>query len=371
MKRRGNSEGSIYRRKDGRWVGTASLPWGRRKSFYGRSRADVATKLTAALKTHQDGLPVASDRQTVASYLEGWLATTEPSLRPRTYIRYEQLLRIHALPLVGKLPLAQLSAQHLQRLYADRRSVISETTVTHLHAVIHKALAQAVKWDMLPRNVASLVDKPKMSPREMKTLSPEEARALLDAARGDRYEALYTLALSTGARQGELLALRWAAVDLDRATIQIRASIARVRGRFVFTPPKTPRSRRQIHTTESVVAVLKRHRQRQLAERLLAGSAWCDNDLVFSDTCGQPIHASNFIRCDFYPLLERAGLPKVRFHDLRHSAASLLLAQGVHPKIVSDLLGHSTIAITIDLYSHTTEGMHREAALALESVLAR
>jgi integrase len=370
LSRRANREGSIYRRRDGRWVASISLDHRRRKSFYGRTREDVGRKLTIALKEHQDGLPVIGERQTVGNYLASWLAAVEPALRPRTFIRYEQLLRIHAVPYIGRLPLARLAPQHLQRLYADRLSAgLSPTTVTHLHAVLHKALGQAAKWGQTPRNVADLVTKPRMASQDMRTLAPDEARALLDAARNERLEGLYVLALNTGMRQGELLGLRWRDVDLERATIAVRASLQRVRGAFVFSEPKTARSRRQILVTESVITALRRHRIVQAEERLRAGSAWQDNDLVFPDRYGQPIHATDLTRGAFYPLLQRAGLSRIRFHDLRHSAATLLLGQGVHPKVVADMLGHSTIAITIDLYSHTTPAMHRQAALALEAVL--
>jgi integrase len=371
-KRRGNHEGSIYRRADGRWEASVSIGNGKRRRYYARTRQDAARKLHEALKALSDGLPVTSERQTVEKFLESWLETVKTSVRLRTFLRYEQYVRLHAVPYIGKLPLGRLTAQHLQRLYADRRATgLSATSVAHLHAVIHKALGQAAKWDIVPRNVADLVEKPRMETPEMKTLSPEQARILLDAASGDRLEGLWVLALNSGARQGELLALKWRDVDLDRGTIQIRASLQRVRGRYIFTEPKTARSRRQILVTESVTAALRRHRAAQLEERLQAGGAWQDNDLVFSDRYGQPILATELTRGAFYPLLARAGLPRVRFHDLRHSAASLLLAEGVHPKIVGDMLGHSTIAITIDLYSHTTPAMHRQAALALEAVLAR
>jgi integrase len=372
LSKRANGEGSIYKRSDGRWVATISLDRGRRKAFYGKTRQGVAGRLAAALKTHQDGLPVVGERQTVCNYLHSWLTSVEPSLRARTFIRYEQYIRLHAIPYIGGLPLARLSPQHLQRLYAERLSAgLSPTTVAHLHAVLHKALGQAAKWGQVPRNVADLVTKPRMSAPEMQTLTAEQARRLLDAASGDRLEALYVLALNTGMRQGEMLALKWRDIDLERGAIQVRASLQRIRGAFVFSEPKTARSRRQIVVTESVTTTLKRHRSFQLEERLQAGGLWQDGDLVFADRYGQPIYATDLSRCAFYPLLERAGLPKVRFHDLRHTAATLLLAEGIHPKVVADMLGHATTAITLDLYSHTTPTMHRQAALALETVLGR
>jgi integrase len=205
----------------------------------------------------------------------------------------------------------------------------------------------------------------------MATLSPEQARALLETAEGDRLEALYVLALSTGMRQGELLGLRWRNVDLDGGSLQVRATLQRTRDGFTFSEPKTARSCRQVTLTKQAVEALRGHRSRQVEERLQMGGAWEDNGLVFANEVGRPIEAGNLIRRSFHPLLERAGLPKGRFHDLRHTAATLALGKGVHPKIVAEMLGHSQIAVTLDLYSHVTPTMQRQAADALEAVLSR
>jgi len=243
--------------------------------------------------------------------------------------------------------------------------------VAHLHAVLHRALEQAAQWGLTPRNVAKLVTPPRPARREMATLSPEQARASLEAAEGDRLEALYVLALSTGMRQGELLALRWRDVDLEGGTLQVRATLQRTRDGFQFAEPKTARSRRQVALTKPAVEALRRHRSRQLEERLQMGAAWEDNDLVFANEVGRPIEAGNLIRRSFHPLLDRAGLQHIRFHDLRHTAATLALGKGVHPKIVAEMLGHSQIAVTLDLYSHVTPTMQRQAAEALEAALSR
>jgi len=369
--KRGNAEGSIYKRADGRWAASVSLDRGWRKSFYGRTREDVAHKLTAALKAKQDGLPVVGERQTVGQYLASWLDAVRPSLRPRTFSRYEQYIRLHAVPELGRLPLARLSPQHLQRLYASRLAAgLSPTTVGHLHAVLHRALAQATRWGLVVRNVASLATRPRAQRQEMVTFSPEQAGSFLEAAQGDRYAALYTLALTTGMRQGELLALRWRDLDLEARTVQVRATLQRTRDGFAFTEPKTTSSRRQVALTRAAVDALRRHRARQLEERL-AAIAWEDNGLVFANEVGRPVEATNLLRRSFHPLLERAGLPHIRFHDLRHTAATLLLAQGMHPKIVAEMLGHSAIAVTLDLYSHVTPTMQRQAADAMDAILGR
>ncbi len=224
--RRGNGEGSIYHRADGRWEARVSLDNGHRKAFYGRTRPEVSQKLAAALKARQDGLPPVSERQTVRQYMGHWLESTRPSLRPKTWLRYEQLLRIHVVPEIGKVRLVRLSPQHLQKLYAGRLDAgLSPASVLQLHAVLRRALGHATKWSLVARNVASLVTPPRIERREMTTLSSEQARILLEAVAGDRIEALYVLAINTGMRQGEILALRWKDVDLDGGTVQFKATL--------------------------------------------------------------------------------------------------------------------------------------------------
>ncbi len=369
-RRRGNAEGTIYLRKDGRWEARISLDQGRRKAFYGRTRQEAGQKLAVALKARQDGLPPVSERQTVRQYMGHWLESSRPSLRPRTWLRYEQLLRLHVVPEIGKVRLVRLSPQHLQRLYAGRLDAgLSPASVVQLHAVLRRALGQAARWGLVARNVASLVTPPRLERREMATLSPEHARNLLEAAAGNRLEALYVLAINTGMRQGEILALRWKDVDLDGGTLQVRATLQSAGGEFVFAEPKTAHSRRQVALNRPAAEALRNHRSNQLAERLRLGTVWEDNDLVFANEVGRPIAATNLRNRSFWPLLERAGLPRSRFHDLRHTAATLLLGRGVHPKIVSEMLGHSQIAITLDLYSHVTPTMQRQAADELEAAL--
>ena len=366
-KRRGNSEGSVYRRADGRWAASVSLDRGRRKTYYGKTRQEVAGKLSVALKAKQDGLPLAGDRQTVAQYLASWLDSVKPSLRPRTWQRYEQYLRLHAIPEIGRLPLSRLTPQHLDSLYASRQQAgLSGMSIRHLHATLHRALAQAAKYGAVARNVADLVTPPRAARHEWQALSPEQARAFLEAAQGDRFHALYVLALSTGMRQGELLALRWQDLDLEKGTAQVRGSLEQ--GTRAIAETKTGGSRRQVTLTRAAVEALRRHRRAQAEERLRA-VYWEDRGLVFSTDIGTPVDVGNLVRRSFKPLLQRAGLPPIRFHDLRHTAATLLLGHGVHPKMVADLLGHTRISTTLDLYSHVTPTMQREAVAAMDAVL--
>ena len=212
--------------------------------------------------------------------------------------------------------------------------------------------------------------KPPRAPRPERTaLAPDQVRVLLDAARGERLEALYVVAVTTGMRQGELLALRWQDVDLDAAAVRVRATLSATKDGFEFAEPKSARSRRQLTLTHAAVTALRRHRTTQLEERLRAGASWTDHDLAFASEVGGPLDGSNVLRRSFYPLLRRAGLPRVRFHDLRHSAATLMLSRGVPLKIVSEILGHSQISITADTYMHVTPGMQREAAAAVDVAL--
>jgi integrase len=236
--------------------------------------------------------------------------------------------------------------------------------------VLHHALKQAARDGLTVRNVADLVSPPRVPRHEMQTLSAEQARTFLQAAEGDRLAALYVLALSTGMREGELLGLRWRDVDLTHGSLTVRGTLQRTKGQFSIGEPKTHRSRRPVTLTPQAVAALRKHKATQNEERLRLGDLWQDLDLVFTMEDGRPIHAATLLRHFYYPLLRRAELPRVRFHDLRHSVATLLLGQGVHAKIVADLLGHANIGVTLDVYSHVTPTMQRQAIDALSAVLS-
>jgi integrase len=302
---RANGEGAIYKRPDGRWTARVTLPGGRRKDYYGKSREDVNRKLTAALKDQQGGLPIVGERQTVEQYLVSWLGIIRPTVRPRTYKGYREYVRLHAVPQMGKLILSRLQPQHVQGLYANRLEAgLSAQSVRHLHSVLHKAMKDACVWGHTPRNVVDLVKPPRAPRHEMKTLSPDQVRTFLEVVRGNRLEALYVLALSTGMRQGELLALRWSGVELNAGTIQVVGTLQRIKSEagpsgLAIAEPKTSRSRRQVALSFAAVEALKRHEVRQNAEKLFLGSAWEDNGLVFPNEIGKPIEATNLLRRSF------------------------------------------------------------------------
>ena len=245
---------------------------------------------------------------------------------------------------------------------------MSPANVHYVHRTLRRALGQAERWRLVTSNAAAVVTPPRAEKVEMHTLTAEQVRRLLEVA-PERDRPLYLLAVSTGMRLGELLALRWADVDLDGGSLRVVATLRHLSGEpATFAAPKTPRSRRRVELSESVVAALSAHKVATIAERWHAGQLWGDHDLVFPNLLGRPRGSSNIVRA-FHPLLERAGLPQARFHDLRHTAATLMLGRGVQPKLVSEMLGHASIAITLDTYSHALPSMHREAAQVMEDLL--
>lgn len=380
--KRGNGEGSISQRRDGTWEARLTLPDGKRKSFYNKSRQVVARRLAGALRDREKGLAIITDeRLTVGSWLAQWLENmTPPRLRASTHIRYGYALA-HVTRAYGDLRLTRLTAAHLKSLYQTLQrpksaggAGLSQTSAHHVHTVLHEALDDAVKLDLLVINPTERVDAPKLRRAPVEPFTAEEVARLLDSARGDRLEALWTVALTTGARQGELLALTWRSIVLDEAQGQMRiaASLAfqgRQDGRSVWKsgPPKTASSKRQIALAPITVETLRAHRKRQLAERLAAGEKWQDRELVFCDEQGGYLNPQSLTRYAWRDALARAGLPYKRFHDCRHGAASFLLAAGVPLKVVSVMLGHTTITITGDTYSHVTPDLTRDAADAMEA----
>ncbi len=368
--KRGNNEGSITKRPTGLWEARITLADGKRKSFYGKTRQEAARKLTAALRDLDAGLPVIGGKETVGQYLTNWLQATRATIRPTTWRRYEQFIRIHALPTLDTIPLVKLTAQQIQLLYAKKlEEGQSSTSVHHLHAVLHRALDAAVRLGLLYRNVGDLVEVPRMRHHEMRVLSEEEAQRLLATAHGDRLEALYVLALATGMRQGELLALKWRDVELVGKTLQVNASVHYTKDGYIFTEPKTQYSRRRIALSRLAVEALRGHNVRQSEERLKAGVSWDDLDLVFPNGVGRPLDGPNLLKYWFHPLLKRAGLRQMRFHDLRHTAATLLLGRSINPKVVSEMLGHSHVSVTLGIYSHVMPHMQEQAASAMDAAL--
>jgi integrase len=281
------------------------------------------------------------------------------------------LCRKHLVPALGKKKLKTLNAADVQRFYRDKLdSGLSSATVHKLHVVLHKALKQAVRWGLAPRNVADDVDAPKVHKEEVRPLTNEQARKLLETARGDRLEALYVVAVQCGLRQGELLALLWEDVDFEARTLQVRRTLTRNGSKLAVGPTKTAKGRRTVRLTQDATEVLQGHLNRQLIEIDNAGDKWQENGLVFCTGKGTLINPTNLRRRSLAPLLLRAGLPPMTFHQLRHTAATILLLKNVNPKVVSEMLGHATIAITLDTYSHVLPNMQHSAVAAMEEAFS-
>jgi integrase len=388
-KRRGSGEGNIYQRSDGRWEARISLGWANgkrvRKSYLGATEGSVQDQLLKGRSAVSLGLPVSHDRQTVEQYLTHWLAETlKPNAKPRSYESFEMIVRKHINPVIGRVRLDKLSPQHIAHLLELKRQPtvaedkggkkitkpgLSPQSLVNIRTVLRSALAQALKWGLVPRNVAALVTPPRIPRPEVHVLNPDEARKFLDAAKGSRFESIFVLALTLGMRRGEILGLRWTDVDFETGVLKISQAMQRLAEGLSITEVKTERSRRVLAIPESVVRALRMRRAQQAQERLLAGIHWKDTGLVFTAPNGGMLEPITLHRA-FKVLLTEAKLPMaVRFHDLRHSAASLLLAQGVHLRAIMELLGHSSISLTANTYSHVQPAMMREVANVMEEIL--
>ena len=373
-KKRGNGEGSITKRDDGRWMArytVRTIKGPKRRTVYGRTRAEASAKLAKAMADRDGGLIFDAGSLRVGDYLDRWLSNSvKDTVRERTYERYEEILRLHVKPALGRLKLKALTPAHVQDFYRDRLdSGFSPATVQKIHVILHKALSQAVSWSLVPRNAGEAVRAPRPAPKEMRPLSPDEAHRLLKTVRGDRLEALYVLAIHTGMRQGELLGLKWENVDLAANAIRVRHTLLRTKGRVILGEPKTKKSRRTVHLTGAASRALEEHLERQLKVMERLGDLYRDQGLVFTTEVGTPINPSNLRKRSFAPLLQKASLPRLRFHDLRHTCATLLLSKNIHLKYVQELLGHATVSITLDTYSHVLPGMGNQVADAMEDVL--
>ena len=313
--------------------------------------------------------------------MERWLQdVVRPNKTHRTYSTHRQQISSHIIPALGRVKLEALRKAHIDRLYADLLrekpdgSGLSPASVRRVHAVLHAALEEAVRGDLIPRNPAAHANKPKIRQQEIEPLDADQAGAFLQAARGDRYEALYVLCLMAGLRQGEALGLKWTDIDLDAGTLRVNRQLQRVRrdgersGKLVFSEPKNA-SRRAVGLPQRAVAALRSHRKRQVEEKLQAGPLYEDQGLVFANGAGGPLEAQNVVNRHFKPLLQRAGLPAIRFHDLRHSCLSLLAQRGEPIRDLQALAGHATAAFTLQRYTHHYDSSARRTATAMDDVL--
>ncbi len=322
------------------------------------TKKDAEKHLSEMLSQLDKGTFVKPIKTTVSEYLKRWLNDyAKPNLGPRTFEGYESIVRCHFIPELGNLPLIQLKPQHLQKYYAkkisgirsDRKDALNQTTVSHHHTCLHCALKMAVRWGLLISNPADAVTPPRPQHAEMHTMNEGELQIFLAEAKKTPYYAMFYTVLFTGMRRSELLALRWSDVDLLLCQISVSQSLHRLRNRsLVFRPTKTAKGRRLIALSPSLALVLKEHKEKERLERVMTGTAFKENDLVFCTPGGRPL-LPDTISHAWSKIVKRAGLNHFRLHDARHTHASLLLKQGVHPKIVQERLGHTTISTTLVL----------------------
>lgn len=375
MTKRANGEGSVGRRGDGRgWQARYCVVEDgviRRRTVYSRTRDEALAKLRTAIRAREEGRPTPTGADTVADFLLSWLEGAAPSLKPTSVRRYREVVDGYLIPALGRRRLVDLTPQHVSALYGDLlRKGLAPKTVQLAHTVLHRALAQALRWGKVARNVSDLVDLPRVPRSEAATLTPMQLASLRTAASGHRLEALFVLAMLTGMRRGELLALRWSVVDLDARVLEVRGTLQRVPGGSVVAEPKSRTSRRSIAIGDEAVATLRAHRGRQAQEQLLAANLWTGpaDGFAFSNETGGPV-APNSVAVAWSRLLRRAGLDHVPFHALRHGATTLTVAANVAPKVAARRLGHASASLTLDRYSHVTDELERAAATAVEAVL--
>ena len=370
-----NGEGSIFQRKsDGRWIGTVTVGWrdGKqlRKVVSAKTAQEARAKLDVLRATVGTGI-VTSNKVTVDVLLDRWFDDVlSGQVAPNTADNYRTIANRHLRPMLGKRPVAKLTTTEIDRLLAAKRAAgLSVSTVRRIRSVLAQALTQAQRWEMVGRNVATLSTAPKARRTEGRSLTVADANRLFAVLKGHRLEALYVTMLGTGLRRGEALGLRWEDVDLSGAVVVVRHQLKREAGRLVLGDVKTTSSRRAVNLPGFVVASLRAHKKRQTTERLAAGPVWRDSGHVFTTTIGTPIDPRNIGR-DFASMTEAAGLGHWHPHELRHSAASIMLAQGVPIEVVSNVLGHTSIRMTADVYGHIQAPQRQAAADAMTEALS-
>ncbi|MEC4688648.1 MAG: tyrosine-type recombinase/integrase [Nitrospirota bacterium] len=380
--------GSIVKRGKNSWSVIVDLGrdpvTGKRRQLWRSvkgTKREAEAMLVRLLHERDSGIDIQPGRLTVGEYLERWLEDyASHNVSPRTHERYAGIVRKHLVPALGSVPISKLRPQHIQAYYSQaarsgrldkKPGGLSARTVLHHHRVLREALHHAVRWQVIARNPADAVAPPRPSRAEMQVLGPDGVQELLAACNDPDLYAVVFVAVSTGLREGELLALRWSDVNLDGGNLQVTRNLQYLSGRgTVFAEPKTDRSRRKVAFSQETLALLTDHRRQQLERRVALGGAYRDQGLVFADPFGNPMPPYRLSQ-RFARVVRAAGLAPLRFHDLRHTSASLLLSAGVHPKVVSERLGHAGVSITLDTYSHVLPGLQEEAADLLDAYLRK
>jgi integrase len=380
--RRMNGEGGLYQRADGRWFGAVVLGYDeagrpRRKTVSARTKEEARQKLRDLQRALEDGRVLTTGEETVAQLFERWdRDVLSTQVRPLARENYRSVADHHIVPVLGKKKVSKLTVADVQNLLATKLAggpegkpkPLSVSSVRRIRSVLAQALADCVVEGTLTRNVAALAKPPKAQRAEGRTLTPAQAKQLLKAMGAHRLGSLFGLMLSTGLRRGEALGLRWEDVDLKKRVVVVRRQLQRVGGELVTNDVKTAKSRRAVNIAPPVVKMLKSRKAAQAKDRLAAGEAWEETGYVFTTQLGTPLDPRNIQR-DFQTICTKAGIGKWHPHELRHSAASLMLAAGVPIQVVSDVLGHSSIRMTADVYGHVLQPQREEAAAALAGVL--
>lgn len=381
-KKRGQGEGSIFEEAPGKWRAVVSLGFRRgkrvRKTFTAPTRRAVQEKLTKALRDHQRGFNVAPEKRTLGQWLNEWLEVhAKPSVRPKTYQFYECVIRNWIVPYIGQIPIRKLTPTNVQEFLNGRQGAgLAPKTVRHIHRTLVTALGVAETFGYMPRNVARLVDPPHVPKTAVQFLTTQQARLFLAEAVNHRLYALFAVVLALGLRLGEACGLRWQDLELGAGRVTIRHALQRIKvdgektRKPVLVQPKSESSRRTVRLPAMAIQALQHHRVRQEREREFSGDHWKGNswDLVFTSLVGTPLNERNVLRT-LQSILKRAGLPKLRNHDLRHSAAAILLASGLSAKAVTELLGHSAVSFTLQVYGHLMDEAKQQTADVMDAAL--
>ena len=351
-RRRGRGEGSIWQLRNGRW--RAQVQRDGERVSHGADTKQACLEWLRKMQYKLDGgLKIGGDRILLEEYLQEWMESVQLTLRPKTHHQYGRNIQLHIIPHIGKMTLKALSQRSLERFYADlSRDGCGAYTIGYVHRILHRALGKAVLYGYIAANPATGISLPRQQAKEMLVLDADQIGRLLTAASTNRLESLFHLAAVTGMRQAELMALKWVDVHWSTGLLHVHRQLSRVPHQgWSFTEPKTRAGRRMVPIGPGAIEALRRQKARQTIERAAAGKKWQDHDLVFATTTGTPMDAQN-LRKVFVAILREAGLPEVRFHDLRHSAASLMLNHGVPVLVVSKILGHANPSITMNVYAH-------------------
>lgn len=375
--KRANGEGSIYKRKDGRWSGQVSgeiNPFTgkiRRVTVYGKSRNEVQNKVRKLLNDRESGISIGQDKITLETWLSTYLNNYKKQMvRESTFIRYESIINLHIRPNIGKIQLRTLKTSDLQTLYNKLISKFSLSVVKLSHSIIYQSLKQAVKENILPRNVAENTLIPRKQKKEVRPLKKEDIADFIRVNKDNKYFLPVFLSLATGMRRGEILALLWENVNLDKGYIQISKSISLGKhNRVTIVDCKTEKSKRIVPLPEVIIKELKRHKSEQLKNKLRMGTLFQDNGLVFSQKHGGYLTTACFHK-NFKRMLRESGISTdIRFHDLRHTYATMLLEAGENPKTIQELLGHANISTTLNIYSHVSCRLKEKAAEKINVLL--